>query len=63
MTGVELATALVVFYAPVIRQAEATGEPEFHGRAAVVMRAVMLAHGFDRDQAEVFIRTLLGRID
>lgn len=63
MTGVELATALVIARASALRAVETIDEPWFHGEAVVVEQAVMIAHGFDRDQAREFIRTLLERID
>jgi len=63
VTGVELATALVVFYADTIREAWRTQALWHRGQAETVKRAVMMAHGFDEEQAWEFIRTLLERID
>jgi transcription termination factor NusB len=63
VNAVELATALVIARASALRAAETVYEPWFHGEAIVVEQAVMIAHGFDRDQARAFIRTLLERID
>lgn len=63
VNAVELATALVVFYADTIREAQRAQSLWHRGQAETVKRAVMMAHGFDDDQAWEFIRTLLERID
>lgn len=64
MTGTEVATGLIVAFAPTLRLTMAeTGDDWQEGITCVVERAVCLAYGFTVEEAREFIRTLLERID
>lgn len=64
MNAPTLVTELVLMHAPILRTHIAGNGGDWEEATMIVIEsAVMAAYGYDGEQADVFIRTLLERID